>query len=200
MKTVDNFYLVQVIGGGAYGTVYLCQIKDQSMIDPETKKRMRPGRKVACKMIKQKNIRPKIKKYLVQEIEIMMNINDTHILKFLEAKKTSNNIYIFFEYCNGGDLRKFLDIKNGKLDENLARVILKQIADGLDYLNSKNIMHRDLKLDNILLNFPDYVGEGQVSDEYIQNFDSTSPDRIEVIIGDLGFARSIDKTNLAESY
>jgi len=47
MKTVDNFYLVKPIGGGAYGTVYICRIKSPEGIEPDTKARMRVGRKVA---------------------------------------------------------------------------------------------------------------------------------------------------------
>lgn len=198
MKTVDGFILVKVIGGGAYGTVYICDIKDSSKIDAESKKRMRPGRKVACKMINLKNIKSRIKKYLFQEIQVMMSITHDNILRFLEAKKTSNNIYIFFEFCNGGDLRRFVDLHDGKLNEKLCKVILKQIAEGLSHLNEKKTMHRDLKLDNILLNFPDYEGEGSVSNDYLMNFDVTK-DRIEVIIGDLGFARSLN-VGLAESY
>jgi len=199
MKTVDNFYLTKVIGGGAYGTVYLCKIRKEDRVEPDTRDRMRPNRRVACKMIKQKNVKTKIRKYLVQEIEIMMTIKHDNILRFLEAKKTSNNIYIFFEFCNGGDLRRFLDIKGGKLDEKLTKVIVKQIGEGLNFLNQNKAMHRDLKLDNILLNFPEYKEEGSVTDEYIRNFDPTQ-EKIEVIIGDLGFARSLGNSSLAESY
>ena len=198
MKTVDNFILTKVIGGGAYGVVYVCEIKNKNNMEPETKKRMRAGRKVACKMINQKNVKARIKKYLVQEIEVMMSITHDNILRFLEAKKTTNNIYIFFEYWNGGDLRKFVDFHDGKLNEKLCKVILRQLAEGLNHLNEKKTMHRDLKLDNILLNFPDYPDDGPVSEDYLANFDYTK-DRIEVIIGDLGFARSLD-AGLAESY
>jgi len=150
-------------------------------------------------MIKQKNIKKKIKKYLIQEIEIMMSIKHPNILRFLEAKKTKNNIYIFIEFCNGGDLRRFLDLKGGKLDEKIVSTIIKQIADGLNHLNDNDAMHRDLKLDNILLNFPNYKGTGTVPDSYIENFD-TENDEIEVIIGDLGFARSIGAQDMAASY
>ena len=137
MKTVDNFYLTKVIGGGAYGVVYQCKIKNEENIESETRTRMRKGRRVACKMIKQKNIKSRIKKYLIQEIDIMMNIMHPNILRFLEAKKTSNNIYIFTEFCNGGDLRRFLELKGGKLDEKVVKIIIRQIAKGLNHLNEK---------------------------------------------------------------
>lgn len=160
---------------------------------------MRKGRRVACKMIKQKKIKEKIKKYLVQEIEIMMKIKHENILRFLEAKKTSNNIYIFVEFCNGGDLRRLLELKEGRLEESLVRKIVKQIAAGLNYLNENNAMHRDLKLDNILINFPNSKSGKVVSDEYIEKFDHEK-EEIEVIIGDLGFAKSMANTDMTMSY
>jgi len=199
MKTVENFFLTKIIGGGAYGTVFLCKIKSESQIEPGTRERMRPDRRVACKMLNQKNIKDKIKKYLIQEIEIMMSIRHDNILRFLEAKKTKRNIYIFFEFCNGGDLRRFLEARGGKLDEKVTKVIVKQLAEGLNHLNENKAMHRDLKLDNILLHFPDYKESGSVSDEYLKNFDPNEQ-TMEVIIGDLGFARSVDTGSMAQSY
>ncbi len=170
------------------------------MIEPESRARMRPGRRVACKMIKQKKIKEKIKKYLVQEIEIMMSITHKNILRFLEAKKTKNNIYIFVEFCNGGDLRRLLELMGGKLPEGFVKRIVKQIALGLDHLNERGAMHRDLKLDNILINFPEFEEGKVVPDEFIEEFDYETQE-IEVIIGDLGFAKSLkDNNDLATSY
>ena len=55
------------------------------------------------------------------------------------------------ELCAGGDLLTYVR-KRKKLNEPIAKVILKQILDGIYYCHSKNILHRDIKLDNILLN------------------------------------------------
>ena len=52
-------------------------------------------------------------KYLTSEIDVMMNIEHDNVLSLIDAKKTKNNIYMFFEYCNGGDLRKMTDLKGG---------------------------------------------------------------------------------------
>jgi serine/threonine protein kinase len=54
------------------------------------------------------------------------------------------------ELCAGGDLLNFVR-KRKKLDENVARVLFKQIIEGIGYIHSKKILHRDIKLDNILL-------------------------------------------------
>jgi serine/threonine protein kinase len=106
---------------------------------------------------------------------------------------------MFVEFCNGKDLRNLLEIKGNKLDEKLVRKITKQIVDGLCHLNKQGTVHRDLKLDNIMINFPEYDKAGLVPESYIENFDHEK-EEIEVIIGDLGFAKSLGSAGLATSY
>ena len=60
------------------------------------------------------------------------------------------------ELCAGGDLLNYVR-KRRKLKEPIAKKIFKQIIDGLCYIHNKNIAHRDIKLDNILLD-----GQGNV--------------------------------------
>lgn len=199
MKTVDNFRLIQPIGAGAYGTVFMCKIRKENKIEPDTRKRMRPGRRVVCKMIKRQVLNGKLEHYFKQEIHLMVNLQHKNLLRFLEAKLTKNNIYIFMEFCNGGDLRRLLEVRGGRLDENLTKKIIAQIATGLNYLNDNEAMHRDLKLENLFLHFPNFTEEGIVSDEYLKNFDPNT-EEIEVIIGDLGFARTVTSGDIAQSF
>jgi len=60
------------------------------------------------------------------------------------------------ELCAGGDLLNFVR-KRKRLDEETAKVLFKQIIEGIGYIHSKKILHRDIKLDNILLD-----GKGNV--------------------------------------
>lgn len=60
------------------------------------------------------------------------------------------------ELCAGGDLLNFVR-KRKRLDEETAKVLFKQVIEGIGYIHSKKILHRDIKLDNILLD-----GKGNV--------------------------------------
>ena len=135
----------------------------------------------------------------MREMKIMADLNSKYLLRYITTMKTDNNYYLFLEFWNGGDLRRFVDKRGGKLEEPLAREILKQIGKGLIYLKKKNIVHRDLKLENILLNFPDKDKSKSVSDKFLKKFD-LNKDKIEVLIGDLGFARSVKDDNFLVSY
>lgn len=64
--------------------------------------------------------------------------------------KTVNNFYFVYEYCNGGTLESLLK-KQGPLSQKAALNYFSQIVDAFKVLNKNNIMHRDLKPDNILI-------------------------------------------------
>jgi serine/threonine protein kinase len=68
----------------------------------------------------------------------------------VDFSETQNNIYFFLEFCDSGDLEKYLK-KRGKVAEAEALILFKQIVDGIAYLYDKNIFHRDLKPENILI-------------------------------------------------
>ena len=72
-------------------------------------------------------------------------------MKYLNSEFINNEYYIYMEYVTGGSLLSLLN-KFGKLDEETIKIYSKQIVDGLEYLHSKNIIHRDLKAANILVN------------------------------------------------
>lgn len=64
------------------------------------------------------------------------------------------------ELCGGGDLLNYVR-KRRRLKEDLAKYFFKQIIEALNYIHKKNIAHRDIKLDNILL---DHLGNVKVCD------------------------------------
>lgn len=78
-----------------------------------------------------------------------------HIVKYYDMLKTVNNFYFVYEYCNGGTLDKILQTyKNSPekvIPEKKALLYFRQIVEAFKTLTKNNIMHRDLKPDNILL-------------------------------------------------
>ena len=83
--------------------------------------------------------------YLETEQSIMKDLDHPNILKFIESRENSENIYIITEYYNGGTLDNFLENyqkKNNKpLSEETVQYIMRQIIEGLKYLHNNNIMH-----------------------------------------------------------
>ena len=73
----------------------------------------------------------------------------------IAGTKTSSNYYLVMEFCNGGDVDGFLKNRNGYLSEIETRLILKQLVQGLMAIQAQNVMHRDLKLANVMMTFPE---------------------------------------------
>ena len=80
----------------------------------------------------------------------MKNLRHNSIVKILETIETDNYILIIMENISGGDLLSFVK-KRTKLPEKTARIIFKQLITTLKFIHSKGIIHRDIKLDNILI-------------------------------------------------
>jgi NIMA (never in mitosis gene a)-related kinase len=89
------------------------------------------------------------------EIDILQNLNHPNIIKFKEAfkcNKPNRCINIITEYCEYGDLLHFIENQKGKfLSENFILDIFAQIVIGLNYIHNHNIIHRDIKPQNIFL-------------------------------------------------
>ncbi len=83
-----------------------------------------------------------------------MLIHSPHVLRVVKPYKTPHRHYLITELCNGGDLAKLIRLR-GSLTEPEAKIMISQIVIGMKDIALANIIHRDLKLANILLHFPD---------------------------------------------
>ena len=92
----------------------------------------------------------------MHEVGILLKLRHDSVVKLYETFETRRHIMLVMELCAGGDLLNFVR-KRKKMDEPLAKVLFKQIIEGIGYIHSKSILHRDIKLDNILLD-----GKGKV--------------------------------------
>ena len=88
---------------------------------------------------------------LQNEISILQMLIHKNIMRLYETFSNSHYLLIVLELCSGGDLLNYVR-KRRKLTEPVAKIVFKQVLDGLSYCHSKGIIHRDIKLDNILLN------------------------------------------------
>ena len=97
-------------------------------------------------------------KRLTNEIRILKGINHPNIVRLIDLKKTKTHVYIVTEFCNGGSLseclRKYINIHYKPFTEEIAQFLMRQIVKAIHFLHTNKIIHRDLKLDNILVNFP----------------------------------------------
>ncbi|EEY54360.1 protein kinase, putative [Phytophthora infestans T30-4] len=167
------FRLVETIGRGSYGTVHKAI-------------NLSSGAAVAVKMIgKDKLRRPHERQSIEKEIETMrvaveqFENGHPHIVRLLCTKESQQHIFIVQEYCAGGDIAQLMKTSNG-LTEEQARLYMSQLASGLQFLRSQNVVHRDLKPANLLLS-------------------SRNMATAKLKIADFGFARELESEMMAES-
>ena len=116
------------------------------------------GRVVAIKSFKTTPIekfRHKMKK-IQYETELMKRFNHKNITKILEVFNDEEYMLIIMEYINGGNLFSFVK-KRRKLSEKMAKFLFRQIILGIQHIHSKNVVHRDITLENILIDFDNNV-------------------------------------------
>ncbi len=174
IKRIGEYQLKREVGRGAFATVYKGTTERMSGVGQDGK-----GNKIAVKEIPRKNLTDKLLDSLKQEIDILKSITNENVIKLHGVKKTEKNFYLIMEYCEGGDLSKFLR-KYKRLDEYVVQKMVYQISNGLKALAEHNILHRDLKLSNLLL--------------------STKEENAIVKIADFGFAKIIDSSEDAQTF
>lgn len=135
LEYISKYKIEKIIGTGSFGSVFLATEKSTN-------------RKVALKICPAWS--DNIKKYLRNEILILSLLNSCYFPKFYDADHYNGISVICTEYCSGMTLMKFLEI-NQTLNEDTIMVIVNQIMDAMCYLHANNIVHRDIKLENIMI-------------------------------------------------
>ncbi|KAB2003159.1 hypothetical protein E1A91_D11G115000v1 [Gossypium mustelinum] len=164
VRLVGDYILGPRIGSGSFAVVWRSRHRQH-------------GLEVAVKEIDKKLLSSKVSESLLKEISILSTINHPNIIQLFEAIETEDRIFLVLEYCDGGDLAAYIQ-RYGKVSEEVARHLMRQLAAGLQVLQEKHLIHRDLKPQNLLL---------------------TKGSTPQLKIGDFGFARSLTPENLADT-
>lgn len=86
-----------------------------------------------------------------REVEMLKSLSHKNIVKILNCYTLKNmEVIIVMEFLEGGELLEYV-LEKGRLDESEARVFFKQIIDAISYIHQEKLIHRDLKLENLLL-------------------------------------------------
>ena len=138
-KIIENYVLYEVVGAGQYGKVHRAINKKTN----ET---------VAIKVIPLNKFSevPKLEEFTTNEIKILGRIDNPNVIKFIEMLKTANNMYLVYEFCEGGTLENILSVRD-HLPEKEALKIFQHLLNACRALYKENIMHRDIKPSNILI-------------------------------------------------
>lgn len=155
-KKLSKYLLIEpAIGEGTYGKVYVCF--DES----DLKKPM------ACKCldIDYYNGNPVFIKKLKEELKLSRNLNHPNIVRLLDLKRTKKYLYMILDYVNGDNLDSFFHKYQIAFNQmpslNLIKFLVTEIIFGLHYLGQKNVVHRDIKLENLMFHFVDYRKDGK---------------------------------------
>ena len=140
VENMQGLYALEdrILGKGSFGTVYL-------------------GVELANdRYVSLKKIPPEIKEdpqkinALSNEILISAGVDNENLVKILDLTDIGNDKYIVYEFCNGGDLRRYLRYFK-RFDERSVQYFMMQVLNGLKELHDKKIIHHDLKPENVLV-------------------------------------------------
>jgi len=170
---IRNYVIHHYIGRGSYGKVFCVSNTGNTNTGVILNANM--PKYYAMKEVPLLELSVKEKMQLLTEICLQKCSTSPYIVSYYDSFIENENLYILSEYASFGDLQRYIGIASPLTDEFIAKVLI-QSAMGLAYLHKHNIVHRDIKLNNILVS------------------DDTS-----IRIADLGVSRFFPETNLLNS-
>ncbi|KAI8849808.1 kinase-like domain-containing protein [Chytridium lagenaria] len=137
-KFLGNYQILKTIGQGAFSKVKLG-------IHKET------GQKVRFYSIRISAAEtPSFMSTLQLEVQLLMRLDHPNIINLYQVMDTEDECFVVMEYAAGGELIDYIAARN-YLTEKEARRLFRQILSAMDHCHMANVVHRDLKLENLLL-------------------------------------------------
>ncbi|XP_003386170.1 PREDICTED: hormonally up-regulated neu tumor-associated kinase homolog [Amphimedon queenslandica] len=138
-KKVNNYLVGATLGEGSFA-----KVKEAFHV--------LVGEKIALKIIDKKKAMKDsyVAKNFKREARLLQKLRHPNIVQLYEVIETENNYYLITELCSGGELMKHI-YKHGKLSEDETRRYVRQIVSAVDHLHKAGLIHRDLKVENLLL-------------------------------------------------
>ncbi|KAL7057319.1 hypothetical protein AAHC03_019072 [Spirometra sp. Aus1] len=134
---VGKYKLIRTLGRGNFAKVKLAQ-------------HITTGKEVAVKVIDKGQLNQASMSKLSREVSLMKQLTHPNIVKLYEVIESERHVYLVMEFACNGELFEYL-VSNGRMKEKEARVKFRQIVSAVQYCHQKNIVHRDLKAENLLL-------------------------------------------------
>ena len=154
MQQVGPYILKAAIGQGAFATVYMAQHSETNKC-------------CVCKVVPRSRLAdPSVSARFEKEMHINRRLNHPGVVQFYDLLSDDTNFYVVMELCPNGDLYEHI-LQNGHLQEYEAKVYFRQILEALAYLHAMGVSHRDIKLENLLV---DQFGHVKISDFGLSNF------------------------------
>ncbi|KAL8563423.1 hypothetical protein ACOMHN_051367 [Nucella lapillus] len=179
MEQIGDFLIDKkdMLGKGAFAIVYKGYVKKD------------PSIPVAVKFITKKDLH-KNSDLLTKEIKVLRELSihkHENLVALMDVMEREYTVFLMLEFCNGGDLADYL-LNKGTLSEDALSSFMQQIASALKALYEKDVMHRDIKPQNILLTIP--KGGNRLT---------TPPTKIIFKLADFGFARFLADGMMAKT-
>mmetsp|Transcript_17787 Transcript_17787/g.21594 ORF Transcript_17787/g.21594 Transcript_17787/m.21594 type:complete len:501 (+) Transcript_17787:444-1946(+) len=184
--SLADFVLIKTVGKGSFGKVIQVKKKDCDRV-------------YAMKVLKKEQVvKRKQFEHTMAERRILEEIDHPFIVSLRFAFQTTQKLYMIFDFFNGGELFHYLS-KYGKFGEERSRLYAAEIALGLEHIHSMNIIYRDLKPENLLLDADGHIritdfglSKENVVDDTVKSFCGTPEYLAPEVLKRMKYGKAVD--------